>query len=164
MSDEILKRDENHITVLAGITDDSNEYISMLRVDPTTKRLLVSTSSDPSAIYPRNVYESASSTYTTATVYTITHSLGITQAEMESGMYKVVITGSRGGFGYQFGDTYGSFWGTDAAGVYPAVRHQWTASDPGDIGTVTWQTNTLKFLVGGTTLTTARAIITKMFA
>ena len=42
MTDEILKRDQNTITVLGGITDDSNQFITMLRVDPTTKRLLVS--------------------------------------------------------------------------------------------------------------------------
>ncbi len=42
MSDEILKRDENTITVLGAVTDDASENIMMLRVDPTTKRLLVS--------------------------------------------------------------------------------------------------------------------------
>ena len=42
MSDEILKRDQNRITVLAGVTDDSNQYIRMFRVDPTTKRLKIS--------------------------------------------------------------------------------------------------------------------------
>lgn len=42
MADEIIKRDQNFVTVLAGITDDSNQYIKMLRLDPTTKRLLVS--------------------------------------------------------------------------------------------------------------------------
>lgn len=41
MADEILKRDQNHITVLAGITDDADQDIVMLRVDPITKRLLV---------------------------------------------------------------------------------------------------------------------------
>jgi len=45
LADEVLKRDENHVTVLAGVTDDSNEEIKMLRVDPITKRLLVSASS-----------------------------------------------------------------------------------------------------------------------
>ncbi len=39
--DEILKRDQNHVTVLAGVTDDADQDIMMLRVDPTTKRLLV---------------------------------------------------------------------------------------------------------------------------
>lgn len=42
MANEILKRDQNHITVLGGVTDDSNQYVTMLRVDPSTKRLLVS--------------------------------------------------------------------------------------------------------------------------
>lgn len=41
MSDEILKRDENFVTVLAGVTDDSDQDVTMLRVDPITKRLLV---------------------------------------------------------------------------------------------------------------------------
>lgn len=40
MADETLKRDQNRITVLAGVTDDSNQFVTMLRVDPTTKRLL----------------------------------------------------------------------------------------------------------------------------
>lgn len=42
MADEILKRDQNFITVLGGITDDSDQEIKMLRVDPITKRLLIS--------------------------------------------------------------------------------------------------------------------------
>ncbi len=43
MASEILKRDQNHVTVLGGVTDDSNQDIVMLRVDPITKRLLIST-------------------------------------------------------------------------------------------------------------------------
>lgn len=41
MTSEILKRDQNFVTVLGGITDDSDQDIEMLRVDPTSKRLLV---------------------------------------------------------------------------------------------------------------------------
>lgn len=44
MADEILKRDQNTITVLGGVTDNAAQDIKMLRVDPTTKRLLVSAS------------------------------------------------------------------------------------------------------------------------
>lgn len=44
---EILKRDQNHITVLAGVTNDSDLDITMLRVDPTTKRLLISADLSP---------------------------------------------------------------------------------------------------------------------
>lgn len=40
--DEILKRDQNSAVVLGGVTDDSYQYIRMLRVDPTTNRLLIS--------------------------------------------------------------------------------------------------------------------------
>lgn len=42
MSSEVLKFDQNSIRVLAGVTDDSNQYITMLRVDPITKRLKIS--------------------------------------------------------------------------------------------------------------------------
>ncbi len=41
--DEILKRDQNHVTVLAGVTNDVDKDIVMLRVDPTSKALLVKT-------------------------------------------------------------------------------------------------------------------------
>lgn len=41
MANEILKRDQNHITVLAGVTNDADQDVTMLRVDPITKRLLV---------------------------------------------------------------------------------------------------------------------------
>jgi len=49
MASEIISRDQNHVTVLAGITDDSNQYVTMLRIDPTTKRLLVSATGLPDA-------------------------------------------------------------------------------------------------------------------
>lgn len=42
MADEILRNDQNTVRVLGAVTDDANQYITMLRVDPTTKRLLVS--------------------------------------------------------------------------------------------------------------------------
>ena len=41
MASDILKRDQNSIPVLGGITDDANQEIRMLRVDPTTGRLLI---------------------------------------------------------------------------------------------------------------------------
>ena len=44
MSDEIIKRDENRVTVLAGVTDDAAQEIRMLRVDPATGRLKLSMS------------------------------------------------------------------------------------------------------------------------
>lgn len=44
MSSEILKRDQNHVTVLGGITDDADQDVEMLRVDPISKRLLIKAS------------------------------------------------------------------------------------------------------------------------
>jgi len=43
MADEILKRDENSVVVLGAITDDANQEIRMVRVDPATNRILAST-------------------------------------------------------------------------------------------------------------------------
>ncbi len=41
MADEILKRDQNHRTVSAAVTNDADLDISMLRVDPVTGYLLI---------------------------------------------------------------------------------------------------------------------------
>lgn len=43
---EIIKRDQNHVTVGAGVSNDVSQDIVMLRVDSITKELLVSVSSD----------------------------------------------------------------------------------------------------------------------
>ncbi len=48
MADEILKRDQNHVTVGAGVSPDSDFDISMLRVDPVTKYLLTHCEDAPS--------------------------------------------------------------------------------------------------------------------
>jgi hypothetical protein len=45
MANEILKRDQNSVPVLAGISDDVYQEIRMLRVEPTTGRLLTSSNS-----------------------------------------------------------------------------------------------------------------------
>ena len=42
MADDILARDSNRVTVLAGVTDDSNQYVKQLKIDPTTGRALIS--------------------------------------------------------------------------------------------------------------------------
>jgi hypothetical protein len=41
MADEIIKQDANKVPVMAGITDDENQNIIQLRVNPKNKRLLV---------------------------------------------------------------------------------------------------------------------------
>ena len=46
--DEIIKRDQNFVTTLAGVTNDSDKDITMLRVDPITKRLLINATGIPS--------------------------------------------------------------------------------------------------------------------
>lgn len=46
--DEIILRDQNHVTVAAGVSPDSDFDISMFRVDPVTNYLLVDIASTPS--------------------------------------------------------------------------------------------------------------------
>lgn len=41
MADEIAKRDENSVPVLLGVTDDADQEIRMLPVDPATGYLIV---------------------------------------------------------------------------------------------------------------------------
>lgn len=41
MAAENLSRDQNRVTVLGAITDDSNAFVTQLRVDPATNRLKV---------------------------------------------------------------------------------------------------------------------------
>lgn len=42
MANEVLKRDQNDVTVLGAVTNDSDQFIKMLRIDPATGRLIVS--------------------------------------------------------------------------------------------------------------------------
>jgi len=41
MSDDLNKRDKNNIPTISGVTDDSDQFITIFRFDPTTKRLKV---------------------------------------------------------------------------------------------------------------------------
>ena len=41
MADEILKRDQNFRTVIAGVTNDAAKDIVQVRMDPSTLRILV---------------------------------------------------------------------------------------------------------------------------
>lgn len=43
MADEIIKRDENQTPVNAGVTDDVNEDVTMLRLDSATNSLIITT-------------------------------------------------------------------------------------------------------------------------
>lgn len=62
MVSEILKRDQNHVTVLGGVTNDSDMDVTMLRVDPITKRLLVAATGGGSGTAVYNEIASGSGT------------------------------------------------------------------------------------------------------
>lgn len=44
MSSEVIKRDQNFRTIGAGVSNDADQDVLMLRVDPITKYLLVNIS------------------------------------------------------------------------------------------------------------------------
>lgn len=54
MADQIISRDQNRITVLAGITDNAAQEIRMLKVNPATGRLLTSASGGSSITLETN--------------------------------------------------------------------------------------------------------------
>uniref|UniRef100_A0A6H1ZZX4 Uncharacterized protein n=1 Tax=viral metagenome TaxID=1070528 RepID=A0A6H1ZZX4_9ZZZZ len=47
MAEETSKRDVNRITVSLGVTDDTDKDVTQLRVDSTSKRLLVDSLTEP---------------------------------------------------------------------------------------------------------------------
>lgn len=65
MSSEVLKRDQNHVTVAAAIGNDSDQEVLMLRSDPTTKELLV-TSTTGIPVAANGTLGNGSRTVTTA--------------------------------------------------------------------------------------------------
>jgi len=114
--------------------------------------------------YPTNIYTESTGSLTVSTAKTITHSLGVTEADVLAGRYKVVITGTASGTGRQFGDTYGSNvnWGSPFAYMV-LVTHAWSSSTATNVGVVRWQANTLSILVGATAITNSRVIIQQMY-
>lgn len=86
--DEVLNRDQNHITVLGGITDDSNQFIRMLRVDPTTKRLLISATGGTGIV-------SINADTTQAQI--IAAGTGITVTDNGTGTHTIAATGGSSG-------------------------------------------------------------------
>lgn len=73
------KRDENRVTTLMGITDDSNQTLTNLVVDPTTKRLKVSAviSGGGSGITSLNSQTGSSQTFANDTNVTISSSSNV---------------------------------------------------------------------------------------
>ncbi len=55
MADEVPKKTANYRRVIAGVTDDSNLFVTMLRVDPTTLRLKTTTIVDTGVIDDESV-------------------------------------------------------------------------------------------------------------
>lgn len=118
-----------------------------------------------SPIY-KNIYISASQTLSASTIYTFTHSLWFTSADVLQWRYKVVLYCSFWTWWdwIQAWDTSGSSWvWGGSATVSPNVFNQWTTSNPADWQTVSHQTNALKIRIWTTWWWTGRLGIIQMY-
>lgn len=91
MADEVLKRDQNFVTVLGGITNDSVQQIRMLRVDPVSGSLLVTAQGGGTGGI--TTVTDGITTVTSATELTFT---GATVTNLGGGNAEVTITGGSG--------------------------------------------------------------------
>jgi hypothetical protein len=107
--------------------------------------------------FPKNVYTSPRQTFSANTVYSFTHNLGVTEADVEDGRYKVVIAAKITDQGTLLGDVYGSsqHWGGSSgiAPFSPTTRYQWFSGDPTTAYFVYFQANTLKIRWGSVSIT-----------
>lgn len=87
MASEIINRDQNHVTVLAGVTDNSAQDIKMLRIDPSSKRLLVSATGLPGGGTVTSVSVVTANGFS-GTVATATSTPAITLATTVTGILK----------------------------------------------------------------------------
>ena len=148
------------------LTDSEAIFIQQIVSSPKTDGDVLSIVSGepswgaPTGGFPTNVYVENIGTLSSFTSYTFTHNLNVTESDVEMGKYKVVITGSRGGYGYQFGDTSAdSFWGGT---THVSIRHLWSTGVPSS-SEVFWQADTAKVTIGTTTLTSCTFIIQRMW-
>ena len=77
MGNEILKRDDDRTTVLGGVTDDSNQYITQLRVDPVTGRLKVSATVAISGIFQTDVFTSSNNQTVFTASLNVAYTIGL---------------------------------------------------------------------------------------
>ena len=101
--------------------------------------------------YPLNIYESAPTTWVDNWIITFTHNLGLTQADVEAGKYKVFLASKiNAGIliatyasGQQFWDVYWStaawWWANGALAI-----NIWDSGDPANTQQVRHQANSLK--------------------
>lgn len=90
MANEVLKRDQNYVTVLAGVTNDVDQDITMLRVDPISKRLLVAATGGGGGGEFLGVFSSAPSASTDGTTYINSITNGYYVAYQ--GLWNLIIT------------------------------------------------------------------------
>jgi len=96
------------------------------------------------ASYPSIIYTSASSTSTAnSTVYSFTHNLWLSQSDVQSWKYKVVITSWRWTLGNVWWDNswWSAYWGDNFA--WTGVS--WNAAAPADTSLAHLQANTAQF-------------------
>lgn len=87
--DEILAIDQNSARALGGVTDDANQYIRNLRVDPVTGRLLISVSGGalPTEIVFTGTVDGANTSFTVTSepTYVVTDGIWLKATDNNGG-------------------------------------------------------------------------------
>lgn len=170
LRNKTFNADNNTVTNIGA-----SEVESGLITDQTAKSapiaadtLLVSDSADSDNLKKVSIanlpisgllYTSDSFTGASSTQYSFTHNLGLTEADVISGRYKVFLTGTfSGDRGQQWGDTLfsASEWGTE-------VSHYWSATAASVAGQVNHQANEVKIRLSTSVLGNARLHIKKVY-
>jgi len=114
------------------------------------------------ASFPSNIF-TESFAGSASTVYTFTHNLNVTETDVESGRYKVVVTGGNGTVAYQYGDTKADStkWGGSSADI--SVTHQFGAEDPTAADRVFHQANSFRIKIGSQGIVNARVLFQQMY-
>ena len=136
MADEVAKAEQNHYRVATAVTNDSNQYIKMFRVDPTSLGLIVAGATQGGGYSTITSGSQSNSSTTTAVglvaistpckLVVITVPTGNSYQQVSIGGSNAVATiGSEIGHIMISGSSQG-FYITDASNLYLAVG---TAND-----------------------------------
>jgi len=117
------------------------EYMS------ATELLIESGWSESSVSYPSNVYVSSEQAWANSTVFTFTHNLWLTQADVQSGKYLVYLTGNYSSLyvrNYWLTYWHNRYWGSSSSTEKADTLQEWSATNPTLAYQIRHQTNELK--------------------
>jgi len=118
--------------------------------------------------YPSNIYVSSTETWANSTVFTITHNLWLTQADVESSKYLVYLAGTQSWTApklFWLNYWFNRLWGSNSAvEEYAWIGSAWSSSNPVNPSQVNHQANSVKIILWDLwSLMTFKLIIQQMY-